>query len=66
MKNDLEQLKIDTSDFKVEEEFNVTKLGKIRNSVYFIVSRAIKFGLSLDYLLTECDLINKLIKDLGL
>lgn len=59
MKNDLEQLnhEKDAEDAsKYEEDYKVTRLDKIRNSIYYIVARAIKFGLESNYLLTECNL----------
>jgi len=46
-----------------------TKQGKIRNSIYFIISRGIKFGRETDlasYMLTDCFLIQKVIKDLSI
>ena len=49
-----------------EEEFKVNRLGKIRNSTYYIVARGIKFGLDTHYLLRNCHLIQKIIKDLSL
>ena len=60
MKNDLEQLNLGDkggeNPMKYEEEFKVTRLGKIRNSTYYVVARAIKFGLEASYLLYECHL----------
>jgi hypothetical protein len=44
----------------------VTRLGKIRNSTYYIVARAIKFGFEAKFLLEKCNLTQKILKDLGL
>ena len=41
-------------------------MGKIRNCTYFIIGRAIKFGLSTKFIINNCQLIAKLIKDLSL
>ena len=69
MKNDLEQLNLvdsTTEAGKGEEEPKVTRQGKIRDSTYYIVARAIRFGLDTKFLLNECHLIQKIIKDLSL
>lgn len=44
----------------------MTRQGKIRNATYYIVARAIKFGFDTQYLLAECHLTQKIIKDLSL
>ena len=83
MKNDLERLKKQTDLLNIEEdgskdgdtpsifedEVKETKQGKIRNSIYFIISRGIKFGQDTDlanYMLNQCCLIQKVIKDLSI
>lgn len=79
MKNDLERLKKQTEMLNIEEEGDApsifeeevkeTKQGKIRNSIYFIISRGIKFGQDTDlanYMLNQCFLIQKVIKDLSI
>jgi BRCT domain type II-containing protein len=50
IKNDLQNLQ---NDF-FEEDANYSKLGRIRNSIYFIISRAVKFGLDLHFFLHDC------------
>lgn len=72
MKNDLEKLKVHSevqdleSNLKVfEEEFKETRQGKIRNSIYFIIARGIKFKMDTNYLLNQCFLTQKIIKDLS-
>lgn len=68
MKNDLEKLKLNSKEGEgqASEEFQVTRLGKIRNSTYYIVARAIKFGFEARFLLEKCNLTQKILKDLGL
>jgi len=68
MKNDLDMLNLEGNDgeLKIEEGFKITRHGKIRNSIYFVVARAMKFGLDTNFLLKECNLIRKIIKDLSL
>ena len=51
MKNDLERLKqskIEGDINVMDEELKETRQGKIRNSIYFIISRGIKFGKETD------------------
>ena len=50
---------------KVFEENNESRLGKIRKHVYFIIARAIKFGIDTKFFVEDCQLVNKLIKDLS-
>ena len=50
---------------KVFEENNESRLGKIRKHVYFIIARAIKFGIDTKFFVEDCQLMNKLIKDLS-
>lgn len=68
MKNDLDRLhggKVDSNEFTAfEEEFKLNVLGKVRKSAYYIVARSIKFGMEVEYFMSECDLSQKIIKDL--
>ena len=41
-------------------------MGKIRKSTYYIIARSIKFGLDTSYLINQCHLTQKIIKDLSL
>mmetsp|Transcript_17153 Transcript_17153/g.26515 ORF Transcript_17153/g.26515 Transcript_17153/m.26515 type:complete len:153 (+) Transcript_17153:4343-4801(+) len=68
MKNDLDNLNLEGNEgeLKIEEGFKVTRHGKIRNSIYFVVARAIKFGLDINFLMKDCSLISRIIKDLSL
>ena len=61
MKNDLLQLKKERENGDInifEEELKETKEGKIRNSIYYIISRSIKFSDGdtdlLKYFLEKC------------
>jgi hypothetical protein len=56
MKNDLESLNLKDGNETQAEEYQVTRLGKIRNSTYYIVARAIKFGFEAKFLLEQCNL----------
>jgi len=60
MKNDLKELNVKEDSIEAskltDDEYKVTRLDKIRNSIYYVVARAIKFGLESHYLLTECNL----------
>lgn len=63
MKNELKTLgDVDT------EASNISKLGRIRNSLYYIIARSIKFGLDpgAQFLVQKCKLIKRVIKDLEL
>ena len=66
MKNDLENLNLKEGNEPQNEEYQITRLGKIRNSTYYIVARAIKFGFEARFLLEQCNLTQKILKDLGL
>lgn len=70
MKNDLDRLhgkRVDTEEYAAfEEEFKLNVLGRIRKSTYYIVARGIKFGLGIDFLMNQCDLSQRIIKDLTL
>ena len=48
------------------DDYQVSKLGKIRNSTYFIVARALKFGFDAEFLISQCNITVKILKDLGL
>lgn len=70
MKNDLADLKNNTDSsingLKIFEQLNETRQTKIRNSIYYIIARAIKFGFNTQFLVSNCMLINKIIKDISL
>lgn len=71
MKNDLDQIKkhlpeVPNEDYQFEDQFIVTRMGKIRKSTYYIIARSIKFGLDTSYLINQCHLTQKIIKDLSL
>lgn len=68
MRNDLESIRQDktTEMMKFFNENSSSRLGKIRNSIYFIISRGVKFGLDTNYLISECNLIPKLISDMSI
>lgn len=69
MKNDLEQLNLGENvadGTKGEEGFKITRQGRIRDSTYYIVARAIRFGIDTTHLLDDCHLIQRIIKDLSL
>ena len=54
MKNDLDQLNINGNEDglnKYEDDVQVTRQGKIRNSTYYIIARAIKFGINSKFLI---------------
>lgn len=65
MKNDLAAIAPANDDgLQYEQQFKLTRKGKIRNSIYYITARAIKFGIDAKYLLEECKLIERIIDDL--
>ena len=74
MKNDLKALgqQMDEAGIIVpppeepEDHTKVTKLAKIRNSVYFIIARAIKFNMNTSYLTGRCHLLARINKDLAM
>ena len=68
MRNDLESIRQDktTEMMKFFNENSSNRLGKIRNSIYFIISRGVKFGLNTEHLISECNLIPKLISDMSM
>ena len=65
MKNDLISLGVE-KDVNFIDDYVITRRGKIRNSTYFIVARALKFGFVADFLINQCHITNKILKDLGL
>ena len=67
MKNDLEQLNITqklSEGLKMEEQPKIRKRGRIRDATYYIVARAIRFGIDTSHMLAECNLITRVISDL--
>ncbi len=57
MINDLKELNMDDDDVDAMSIYDGTKnkvtvFDRMRNSIYFIVSRAIKFGLDTNFILT--------------
>ena len=50
---------------KIFEENNESKLKIIRKNVYYIISRLIKFGIDTHFLIKDCNIIFKLIKDIS-
>lgn len=47
-----------------QDQFNVGPMSKIRKSIFFLVARAIKFGFEIPFLMNECQLGSRLMKDL--
>lgn len=74
MKNDLRALGQQMDDAGIvvpppeepEDRTKVHKLAKIRNSVYFIIARAIKFGMNTAYLTGRCNILARINKDLSM
>jgi len=69
MQNDLKSLNLDQDSGDGLLGFSGTKItieGRIRKSIYYIIARGIKFGLDTGYLIKECMLTQKVIKDLGI
>jgi hypothetical protein len=48
-----------------QDEFKISILGKIRKSTYYIIARGIRFGFEIDFLLSECQLSQRIIRDLS-
>lgn len=67
MKNELEQLNITekiSDSLKADDQPRVRKQGRVRDSTYYIVARAIRFGIDMSHMLAESNLIPRIIKDL--
>lgn len=70
MKNDLDKLedqnekKEDQVNF--QDQFNIGSQCKIRRSIYYIVARGIKFGFDVQFLMQECRLADRLMRDISL
>ena len=64
MKNDLKALDQDRDG--IVDDYQISRQGKIRNSTYFIVARALKFGFDAEFLISQCNITVKILKDLGL
>ena len=65
MQNELDKLDENLANDQIEQ-FNITILGKMRNSCFFVIARFIKFGMKTDYLQQECQLIPIIVRDLSL
>jgi len=59
MKNDLKHLQKEgegDQEIELDDTVNVTIQGRIRKSTYYVIARAIKFGLDPKYLIEKCKL----------
>ena len=66
MINDLKAIAPENDEgLQYEKQFKLTRQGKIRNSIYYIIARAIRFGIDTKYLLEDCSLIERIIDDLA-
>ena len=57
MKNELEKLQNEQGEhasLKIFDNAKETRMGKIRNCTYFIIGRALKFGLSTKFIINNC------------
>ena len=69
MKNDLKELNMEDSDVMSQYDNTKAKVNvfdKIRNSTYYLISRAIRFGLDTNFLLSKCNLTSSILRDLCL
>ena len=63
MKSDLKAL-YDESDSIYEKDSKISVLDKMRNSSYYVISRAMRFGLDVEHLISSSNLTANIVKDL--
>lgn len=65
MKNELTGSHQSLENMSFQSEFNLNALSKIRKHTYFLIARFIKFGLNIPFLMVNCQLSQRIIRDVS-